>query len=156
MPHQTITILKYISVIQRNTQRYFDSMLEQRGIGSGQQFFLLRISENPGVTMYDLSQIGNFDKGTVTKAVQKLAEEGYVKVTVDPSDKRVRHLHVTEQAKLVIEEIYTLRNRWIDQLMTDLTPEQRDALFQTLKTMSEYSCTGLPELCQQKETPHES
>ncbi|MDR3767504.1 MAG: MarR family transcriptional regulator [Butyricicoccus sp.] len=156
MPRQTVTILKHISVIQRNTQRYFDSMLEQRGIGSGQQFFLLRIFENPDITMFDLSKSGSFDKGTVSKAVQKLAEEGYVKVTVDTSDKRVRHLRVTEYAKPVIEEIYALRTQWVDQLMTDLSPEERDTLFQTLQTIAEYSCAGLQELCQPKEKSHEN
>ena len=76
-------LLKFISIIQRNTRRYFDLMLEGDGIGSGQQFFLLWIYENSGITMHELSRSGSFDKATATKAVQKLAEEGYVTVTVD-------------------------------------------------------------------------
>lgn len=67
-----ITFLKYISIIQRNTGRYFDISLEPDHIGSGQQFFLLRIAENEGLTMLDLAQTGSYDKGTVTRAVQKL------------------------------------------------------------------------------------
>ena len=39
MEHQAITILRYISLLQRNTRRYFDLMLEQDQIGSGQQVF---------------------------------------------------------------------------------------------------------------------
>ena len=44
MERQSITFLKYISIIQRNTGRYFDLSLEADQIGSGQQFFLLRIA----------------------------------------------------------------------------------------------------------------
>ena len=51
MERQSITFLKYISIIQRNTGRYFDLSLEADQIGSGQQFFLLRIAENEGITM---------------------------------------------------------------------------------------------------------
>ena len=65
MEHQAITILRYISLLQRNTRRYFDLMLEQDQIGSGQQFFLLRIFENDGISMQDLARLGSFDKGTV-------------------------------------------------------------------------------------------
>ena len=93
MNKEHVTILKFISILQRNTNRYFDLMLDEYGIGSGQQFFLLRIYENQDITMLDLSRLGSFDKGTVTKAVQKLTEEGYVTVTTDQNDKRVRHLH---------------------------------------------------------------
>ena len=74
MRRQSVTFLKYISMIQRNTGRYFDLCLGADQIGSGQQFFLLRIAENEGITMYDLAQLGQFDKGTVTKAVQKLSQ----------------------------------------------------------------------------------
>ena len=69
MEHQAITILRYISLLQRNTRRYFDLMLEQDQIGSGQQFFLLRIFENDGISMQDLARLGSFDKGTVPRAV---------------------------------------------------------------------------------------
>lgn len=111
MERQSITFLKYISIIQRNTGRYFDLSLEADQIGSGQQFFLLRIAENEGITMYDLARIGSFDKGTVTKAVQKMVQQGYVRIEVDEYDKRVRHLYITEQARGLIERVYDLRDR---------------------------------------------
>ena len=112
MERQSITFLKYISIIQRNTGRYFDLSLEADQIGSGQQFFLLRIAENEGITMYDLARIGSFDKGTVTKAVQKMVQQGYVRIEVDEYDKRVRHLYITEQARDLIERVYDLRDSW--------------------------------------------
>ena len=86
---------KFISIIYRQGQRYFDRELTPYGIGCGQQFFLLRIFENDGISMYDLAMLGHFDKGTVTKAVQKLEEEGYLRIETDPADRRVRRLHAT-------------------------------------------------------------
>lgn len=35
MKHQPITVLRYISLLQRNTQRYFDLALERDNIGGG-------------------------------------------------------------------------------------------------------------------------
>lgn len=140
MRRKSVTFLKFISMIQRNTNRYFDLELEDDHIGSGQQFFLLRIAENEGITMYDLAQMGGFDKGTVTKAVQKLIERGYIRMTVDHYDKRVRHLYTTSRAKELIERVYDLRDDWNARITASLTDEQRAQVFDLLERMA--LCSG--------------
>ena len=63
---------KYISILYRQGNRFYDRELAKYNIGYGQQFYLPRIYENQGLSMYELARLGHFDKGTVTKAVQKL------------------------------------------------------------------------------------
>ena len=62
------------SAISRYANRNFDLCLRHLPISSGQQFFLLRIYENPGIPLNGLAQMGFFDKGTVSRGVQKLEE----------------------------------------------------------------------------------
>lgn len=150
MDREHVTILKFISILQRNTNRYFDIMLEEDGIGSGQQFFLLRIYENQDITMLDLSRLGSFDKGTVTKAVQKLTEESYVTVTTDQNDKRVRHLHTTDKALPVIEKLYNVRNKWIDSILRNLDEDERLKLFNTLDDISSTSSAVIQKMISEK------
>ena len=85
-----------ISIAYRLSNRFYDRVLSPYQIGCGQQFFLLRIYENQGISMYDLARMGRFDKGTVTRAVQKLEEQGYVRCVPDERDKRVRRLYTTD------------------------------------------------------------
>ena len=99
------TVLKYISIIQRNTQKFFDLNLCGDQIGSGQQFFILRIAENEGMMMHELAQTGNFDKGTVTKAVKKLWEEGYIRIEADEKDGRAIFLSEAEECREALIEI---------------------------------------------------
>ncbi len=150
MNREHVTILKFISILQRNTNRYFDLMLEEDGIGSGQQFFLLRIYENKDITMLDLSRLGSFDKGTVTKAVQKLTEEGYVTVTTDQNDKRVRHLNTTDKALPVIEKLYEVRNEWINSILKDLDENERLTLFNTLDDVANTSSSVIQKIISEK------
>ena len=146
MKHESITILRYISILQRNTNRYFDLTLEPDQIGSGQQFFLLRIAEHEGITMYDLARLGPFDKGTVTKAVQKLSELGYVYLEPDLRDRRVRHLYVTERARPLIERVDHLRDLWTDALTRALPAETQEQLLHTLQILAERSGQTLEEM----------
>lgn len=106
--------------------------------------------------MNDLAQMGSFDKGTVTKAVQKLIEQGYVRMTVDKQDKRVRHLYTTEQAKQVVEHIYELRDTWNDQITAALTPDERQTVFALLERMAQGSCVVLNSLSESKGEENEN
>lgn len=146
MEHHAITILRYISLLQRNTRRYFDLMLEQDQIGSGQQFFLLRIFENDGISMQDLARLGSFDKGTVTRAVQKLVIEGYVRTEADPQDKRVRHIYLTERARPLIDHVYQIHDYWTEALTRGLREEEKQRLLGALRDMAERSSAMLEAL----------
>ncbi|MBO8464011.1 MAG: MarR family transcriptional regulator [Firmicutes bacterium] len=151
MKHQTATFLKSISLIQRNTNRYFDTMLEEFQIGSGQQFFLLRIFEHDGITLYDLAKTGGYDKGTATKAVQKLVDQGYVECVMDERDKRVRHLHITPSGMPVIERLYEIRACWKSTLLDGMTNEQEEELLKLLEQIAKASSHTLCEIGGKKE-----
>ena len=71
-------ISRGVSMIYRQGNRFCDRKLAEYHIGSGQNYFLTCIYEHQGINMYELAQLGHFDKGTVTKGIQKLEEQGYI------------------------------------------------------------------------------
>ena len=141
-----MNFIQCMSVIQRNYYRYLDMRLEEFQIGAGQQFFLTYIYENDGITMFDLAKGGRFDKGTVTKGIQKLLEQGYVSVEIDERDKRVRHLHATSRAKPVIEKIYQIRKDWKAFLTKDMSEDEKERMTRQLAEMAENSYRTLREI----------
>lgn len=128
---------KFASVIYRQAQRYFDRELGVYGIGCGQQFFLLHIHANEGTSMYDLAKLGHFDKGTVTKAVQKLEEEGYIRIEVDPKDRRIRRLYTTPGAVPVVQAADEMRERWYEIMTEGLTEEEIRTAGRLMSRMAE-------------------
>ena len=99
-----------ISALYRNIQKYFDKTMAKYDIGSGQLIFLFLINEQEGITMNEVSRIGEVDKGTTTKSVQKLIEQEYVQARTDENDRRVKRLYTTERAAQIMNELYELRN----------------------------------------------
>ena len=83
-------LLMNSSILYRCTQKYYDKQLNPYEIGAGQLQFLIMIYEDEGITMQTLAGKGNFDKGTITKGIQKLEDLGYVRSVVNEQDKRVR------------------------------------------------------------------
>ena len=100
-----------LSVLYRNTQKYFDRVLAKYDIGSGQLLFLLMIYENDGITMQEITRRSEVDKGTTTKSISRLIEQGYVEARVDEKDRRVRHLHTAGPASRIMADIYDYRAR---------------------------------------------
>lgn len=101
-----------ISVLYRNIQKYFDHVLAPYEIGAGQVIILMVINENTGITMQEVSQLCEIDKGTCTKSVNRLIDQGYVQMRVDEKDRRIRRLYTTDRAADIVRKLYDFRNQY--------------------------------------------
>lgn len=113
-----------ISILYRCGQKYYDKRLSNYQIGAGQILFLILIYENEGINLQELATYGCFDKGTVTKGMQKLEEQGFIKSTQDESDRRIRRLYTSDKTKDIISQIYMIRREWWERLCKDMDSEE--------------------------------
>ena len=125
-----------ISALYRNVQKYFDKTMAKYEIGSGQLIFLFLINEQEGITMNEVSRIGEVDKGTTTKSIQKLIEQGYVQARVDENDRRVKRLYTTQRALEIMNELYDLRNECRQKLALNTDFDKFENLLDRVTTNS--------------------
>ncbi|MBQ9328521.1 MAG: anaerobic ribonucleoside-triphosphate reductase activating protein [Solobacterium sp.] len=125
-----------ISALYRNVQKYFDKTMAKYDIGSGQLTFLFLINEQEGITMNEVSRYGEVDKGTTTKSIQKLIEQGYVQARVDENDRRVKRLYTTERALEIMNELYELRNECRTKLAVETDIERFESLLSKVTSNS--------------------
>ena len=97
------------SILYRSTQKYYDKMLQDLNLSYAQLPILIEIYENEGISLQQIVQVGGYDKGTVTKNVQKLNTLGYVSILTSAKDKRAKELYTTALTKKHISEIYGIR-----------------------------------------------
>ncbi len=101
-----------LSILYRNTQKYYDHVLSSFEIGWGQIFFLFFVYEQDGITMQEITKMSEVDKATTTKSMQKLAETGYIVMKTDEKDKRVKRLYTTEKTTDLMNAMYEYRNQY--------------------------------------------
>ena len=77
--------------------------------------------------MNELSIRGVFDKGTITKSIQKLEQLGYVVIKNSKEDKRSKLLYTSEKAQEIMPKLYQLRSEWNSYLSTDLNSDELEA-----------------------------
>lgn len=124
MPIKQCLINRDASILYRCSRSFYDRCLSRFGMTSGMPFFLLRISETPGLTQSQLVEKARFDKATTQRAVQKLQRLGFISISADLQDHRVQHLYLTEKAYPVLEECYRMLEDWQSIITADLTPEE--------------------------------
>lgn len=131
------SLMMNTSILHRCTQKYYDKQLEEYQIGYGQLMFLLFIYENEGINMNELALKGRFDKGTVSKGIQKLELEGYIEIVASDQDKRFKNLYTTDKAKDIIPQIYMVRREWWDYVTKELSDEQIETFVDLSQMLSD-------------------
>lgn len=113
-----------LSLLNRNVQKYFDKVLAEYDIGSGQLMYLFFINEHEGITMQEAARIGEVDKGTTTKSIQKLIEQDYVQARTDEKDHRIKRLYTTQRAASIMSSLYDLRNECRKKLAVNMDMDE--------------------------------
>lgn len=113
-----------LSILYRLTLKHFDNYFYNEEIGYAQLLFLTQIYEHEGITMNELVRTGSYDKGTVTKSLQKLEQSNYVEVRASTSDKRSRQIFTTEKCRKIITPLFVEKQRWLATLAADLSSEE--------------------------------
>ncbi len=107
------------SILYRCMHKYYDLALRDLDISAGQVAFLTILNEQEGLTLANLAKICSFDKGNVTKGVQKLEEAGYIEEK-NSTDKRAKLLYLTPKAKNIMSRIYMLKRDWWEIISQDI------------------------------------
>ena len=114
------------SVLYRCNQKHFDKLLDKYGIGYTQLILLTQIYEQEGISMNELAVRGVFDKGTITKSIQRLEQLSYVRIENSEVDKRSKLLYTTEETQQIMPDLYEMRSKWKSYLSTDISSEELD------------------------------
>ncbi len=115
------------SILYRCNQKYFDKLLSNYDLGYTHMLLLTEIYENEGISMNELAIRGVFDKGTITKSIQRLEQLGYVAIENSETDKRSKLLFTTEKTQEIMPQLYQFRSEWNTYLSTELSGDELDA-----------------------------
>lgn len=127
---------KYISIIYRFGHIFYERNFKNNGISGGQQFFLLEIFYHPGISQFELTKKGGYDKGTTARAVKKLEESGYIQRVECEKDRRVYLLYPTDKAEPFITSLIEQIESWHTIMTEGLTREEVSALEGNLKKLT--------------------
>lgn len=112
----------------------YDDVLGEQGLSHAQWAVLVALGAFPGIDQTQLARAAGIDKTSSGRAVDYMVGEGLVAVTPAAGDRRRKALRLTGQGEALLERAREGSARFRDRVTERLSPEQRTALVETLRT----------------------
>lgn len=126
----------YLMEIQREINYLLNKRLKEYGLGKHDLNVLRVINANNGVNQNTICSILNEDKITVSKAVKKLSEVGYIEKRKGADDKRVTQIFMTEKGRANRNEIIRIFDEINNTLVKNLNDQERKIFESLLKKVA--------------------
>ena len=146
---------KWISILYRGGETYIANQLEQLQIKRGQHRFLIELFHKDGVCQGDLVKALSIDKSTAAHALAKLEKNGYVKRKKDNDDKRFVRVYLTEKARKIEEDIFSVLSVWTNAIAIGFSDGEERQLITQLKHMARNADRILEKLRERPIPTHE-
>jgi len=104
---------------------------------------LLTVADRPGITAQELSEYSGLDKMIVSRAVRALEEQGRLVREGSESDRRMRHLSLTDEGWKVYAKVARAAVAREAQIYDRLSPRELATLRRLLKKLSRQARASL-------------
>lgn len=120
MKHEMLVELYDVARLMRTR---FDRWARTYGMTRAQGVILARLARQPGMTQNEMAGLCEVEPITVGRLVDRLEARGLLERRHDPSDRRIRRLHLLPAAEPILAEI----QRYKTELMRDITEDLDEA-----------------------------
>jgi DNA-binding MarR family transcriptional regulator len=101
---------------------------DQTGFGPTLTAALASVARHGSPTHGELAALEGLSAPTITAVVDKLVGLGLVRREVDPNDRRVARVHVTDAGSAQLEAVRERRTEWLDAQLRELSDDDRERL----------------------------
>lgn len=83
----------------------------------------------------DISARMDITNAAASQLVEKLVQAGLLERAEDPNDRRVKQLRLSTQGLELVEAGLAARYRWVDELIENLQPSEREKLAEAMQIL---------------------
>ncbi len=117
----------------RSLQALMERSIASLGIGLSDFMILEALLHKGAMKISALGETVHLANGSMTAAIDRMADRGLVTRLITDPDRRVRTVDLTPCGRALIQQLYTRHEADIDTLMAPLCPTERTALRTSLK-----------------------
>ena len=137
-----------ISILDRYSRIILEQKLKKLNLNYRQMIFMIHLYMKQGIHLEKLARFYKVNRATVSRAVNKLEAEGYVRKVVDSKDAKAYNLYITGKGLSVKEDIMQVFDSWTDIVTDGFTEEEIKTAADLLGRMAEHAAANEKEdLC---------
>ena len=139
MPEQPVAreIAVNIMDVARMLRTYADQRARQFGISRAQWVVLVRLDRSEGLKQSELADILDLQPISLTRLLDRLAENGLIERRPDPNDRRANRLYLKPAARPVIDQLTKLGAGMMREVLDGLDGKANERLLRDLGRMKD-------------------
>lgn len=116
-------------------RKAFDRLAVGLGVTRAQWKVLFKLTRTPGLRQVELADMLDLEPITLCRIVDRLEEAGLVERTRDPDDRRAWRLHITAQARPLVEKLHAVGGELVEQAFAGIEPKDLETVREVLARM---------------------
>jgi len=124
-----------LSDVGRLMRKLADRRLGSIGLTRAQWQALGNMRRCGPMTQAALADAMEVETATVTRLIDRLEAAGWIARRQGPTDRRVKMVSLTDKAEDIMDEVGEIGQKLRDDMLADLSSEERDRLLATLSTV---------------------
>jgi MarR family transcriptional regulator for hemolysin len=121
--------------VARMLRTYADQRARQFGISRAQWVVLIRLDRSEGLKQAELAEILDLQPISLTRLLDRLAENGLIERRPDPSDRRANRLYLTPAARPLLKQLADLGQDMMEHVLAGLDGKANERLLGDLHLM---------------------
>lgn len=139
MPQIPITreIAIGVTDVARMLRTFADQRARQFGISRAQWVVLMRLDRSEGLKQSELAEILDLQPISLTRLLDRLAENGLIERRADPNDRRANRLYLTPAARPLLKQLAALGEDLMETVLQNVDAASQERLLHDLGTMKD-------------------
>ena len=115
-----------LSDVARLIRTVFDRRVRDLGLTRAQWLVLTRLYRRPGTSQSELAEMLEIDRASAGRMIDRMEKGRWVERRADNTDRRVKRLHLTAEARRVHTKMWKIAEATIDDALAPLSARERD------------------------------
>jgi MarR family transcriptional regulator, transcriptional regulator for hemolysin len=123
--------------VARMLRTYADQRARQFGISRAQWTVLMRLHHSEGLKQTELAEILDLQPISLTRLLDRLAENGLIERRPDPHDRRANRLYLTPAARPLLKQLTALGEDVMQIVLQNVDENAQEQLLRNLGVMKD-------------------
>ncbi|MBE7432648.1 MAG: MarR family transcriptional regulator [Anaerolineales bacterium] len=131
------SLREWMDVFMHRSMRGWMTFAKSTGLSMPQFSILMQLHHRGPCGMSEISERFDITAAAASQLTDKLVQGGYIERAEDPNDRRAKSIQLTPKGKELVEAGMTERYRWMDELVSKLSAEDKPKVVEALKVLTE-------------------
>ena len=138
--------------VARLLKTYADQRARQFGISRAQWAVLIRVERNEGLKQSELAEMLDLQPISLTRLLDRLAENGLIERRADPNDRRANRLYLKPAAKPLIARLAELGADMMETVLDGVSPAAIERMLKDLSVVKDNLRAAIARNAHQQQT----